>query len=292
MRNLTIKREKSFVSRLKKAKVYIKDELAGDTKINGDKCYKLGDLKNGEEKTFVIGDEETTIYVIQDKFSKNMCNEICIIPAGVENIYLMGECKFNPLGGDNFRFHGMTDPRVLANRKKGAKKFGAFLALCAVVGFVCGFIANYDPPSYAKDGEPKAFVHESGVKIVLTDIFEETEIDGTVFTYGTDDAVVFGYEESFTALEGMEDWTEKEYAEELSAAWGLTDAEVQEQDGLVYFEYSNRSDDTDTMYSYMVVIYKTGKSFWNISFAVDEAQYKEYKPIFVEWAKSVEFAEE
>ena len=62
MRNLTIKREKSFVGCLTKARVFVCDELTGDTKINGDKCYKIGDLKNGEEKTFAIGDEETKIY--------------------------------------------------------------------------------------------------------------------------------------------------------------------------------------------------------------------------------------
>ena len=96
MRNLTIKREKSFVACLVKANVYVHDELTGDTKINGDKCYKLGSLKNGEEKTFTIGDEETKIYVVADKLSMKLTNEVCYIPAGFENVYLMGNALPHP----------------------------------------------------------------------------------------------------------------------------------------------------------------------------------------------------
>ena len=51
MRKLTIKREKSFAGRLTRAKIYIQDELTGDTKINGEKCYKLGE-KNGKYRIY------------------------------------------------------------------------------------------------------------------------------------------------------------------------------------------------------------------------------------------------
>ena len=51
MRNLTIKRAKSVVACLAKVKVYIEDSFADDLEINGVRCRKLGDLKNGEEKT-------------------------------------------------------------------------------------------------------------------------------------------------------------------------------------------------------------------------------------------------
>ena len=291
MRNLIIKREKSFVGFLSKARVYIQDELAGDTKINGDKCYKLGELKNGDEKSFVIGDEETKIYVIQEKFSRNICNEVCYIPSGTEDIYLMGECKYNPLGGNNFRFHGMSDPRVLANRKKTKRKLAVFFLLCAIIGFILGFIGNYDPPKYAKDGEPYRFVEEAGVAITLTDAFSEMETDGTVFTYGTNDAVVFGYEEKFDSFEGFEDWSEEEYGKELINVWKMEDVELQNENGLYFFEYEGNNENTGETYCYMVVIYKEYDAFWNITFAIGKSDYETYKPMFFEWAKSVEFSE-
>ena len=51
MRNLTIKRTKSYVACLAKMKVYIEDRVSGDLVINGVSCRKLGTLKNGEEAT-------------------------------------------------------------------------------------------------------------------------------------------------------------------------------------------------------------------------------------------------
>ncbi len=291
MRNLTIKREKSFVGCLMKATIYVHDELTGDTKINGDKCYKLGVLKNGEEKTFTIGDEETKIYVVGDKLSRNLTNEVCYIPAGYENVYLMGECKYNPFGGNIFRFHGMTDPRVLANRKKSTKKFGVFLAICCVLGGVFGFFSAYDAPVYAKDGEPLEIVDDSGVVMTLTDSFEKLESDGYNFTYGTNDAVVFGMEERFADYKELKEYSLEEYGESLIEYWEV-DSKLQKADGIMYFEYQGESEDTNTVYHYLVSVYKTEDSFWAITFAIDDANYETYKPLFIEWAKSVAFVEE
>jgi hypothetical protein len=54
MRNLTIKREKTFVGSLMKVHVYIEDHFNSEITINNVPCRKLGDLKNNEEKTFEI----------------------------------------------------------------------------------------------------------------------------------------------------------------------------------------------------------------------------------------------
>ena len=75
MRNLTIKRTKSFVGCLAKMKIYIEDPTSNEMLINNTSCRKIGDLKNGEEKTFQIGEQEAKVFVIADKLSKNYCNE-------------------------------------------------------------------------------------------------------------------------------------------------------------------------------------------------------------------------
>lgn len=291
MRGLTIKREKSFVGCLAKARVYVHDELAGDTKINGDKCYKLGELKNGEEKTFPIGDEETKIYVVQDKLSMKLTNEVCYIPAGVENVYLMGEFKFNPFGGNGFRFHGMTDPRVIANRKKSNKKFIVYFVICFIIGIVGGILLANDSYDYAKDGEPAEFVDDSGVKITLTDSFADTNISGFNFTYGSDDVAVLGFADEFIIMEGLEDYTIDEYGE-LSIANNNLNSKLERENGVVYYEYDSYIAEDDITYCYLAAIYKEEDAFWTVTFTVDEANYEEYKPLFIEWAKSVEFTEE
>ena len=51
MRNLTIKREKSFVGSLVKMKIYIEDLTSNEININNTPCRKIGELKNGEERT-------------------------------------------------------------------------------------------------------------------------------------------------------------------------------------------------------------------------------------------------
>lgn len=291
MRNLTIKREKSFVGCLVKANVYVHDELTGDTKINGDKCYKLGSLKNGEEKTFTIGDDETKIYVVADKLSMKLTNEVCYIPAGFENVYLMGECKYNPIGGNNFRFHGMTDPRVLANRKKSNKKFGVYFAICVIVGIAFGIFAGYDSPDLAKDGEPFEIIDDSGVKMTLTDAFVDTNLAGFNFTYGCDDVAVFGFADEFSLMEGLEDYSIKKYGE-LSIANNNFNSEVKKENGVIYYEYDSYVADEGATYCYLAAMYKSEDAFWTVTFAVAEEQYEEYKPYFIEWAKSVEFVED
>ena len=58
MRQLTVRREKTFVGSAAKAHVYIADPQ-GDTVISGMNCSKLGELRNNEEKTFEITEEAT-----------------------------------------------------------------------------------------------------------------------------------------------------------------------------------------------------------------------------------------
>ena len=82
MRNLTIKRTKSFVACAARMKVYIEDPAAGDTTICGVVCRKLGDLKNGASETFLIGEDSAKLFVIADKLSSGFCNAVCSCPPG------------------------------------------------------------------------------------------------------------------------------------------------------------------------------------------------------------------
>lgn len=142
MRNVIIKRNKSFVGCLAKLKVYIEDYTYGETKIGGVPCRKLGTLKNGEEKAFLIPDNAAKIFVIADSLSKNFCNEFYNLPEGQYDIYLSGQCRYNPASGNAFRFDGVTDESVIKNRKKGTKIGIVVLILAIIVGFIIGFIPS------------------------------------------------------------------------------------------------------------------------------------------------------
>lgn len=140
MRNLTIQRTKSFVGCLGKFKVYIEDHNSSELEINGVPCRKLGELKNGEEKTFSIDENAQKVFVIADKMSRNYCNDFFNIPAGDTDMYLSGKSHFSPASGNAFRFDGVTDEEVLENRKKSGKKGGLVTVIAVVLGFIMGFL--------------------------------------------------------------------------------------------------------------------------------------------------------
>ncbi|MBO5328811.1 MAG: hypothetical protein J6B04_06530 [Clostridia bacterium] len=139
MRNLTVKRNKTGVACLAKIKIYVEDRVTPETDINDVPCRKLGDLKNGEEKTFVISNEEVRVFAIADNLSKSYCNDYYKVPAGSEDVYLSGKNRYNPFKGNPFYFDGVTDEEVLKNRKKGSK-IGVLVSILAIIaGFAIGF---------------------------------------------------------------------------------------------------------------------------------------------------------
>ena len=142
MRNLTIKRNKSFVGSLLKTKIYIEDPMSEDIQINGVSCRKLGTLKNGETATFPIGDQAAKVFVIADKVSRGFCCDYYPITAGTENVVLTGKNKFHPGAGNPFRFDGVTDPEVLENRKKGNGKGIVILIVSALAGVITGLLLS------------------------------------------------------------------------------------------------------------------------------------------------------
>lgn len=104
MRNLTIKRNKSFAGCFGKVRVYIEDRNAGELDIKGYPCRKLGELKNGEEKTFSIGNEQLKLFIIGDAMTRDFCMDWKNIPAGANDLRFSGKNTFDPQNGNPFVF--------------------------------------------------------------------------------------------------------------------------------------------------------------------------------------------
>ena len=255
MRNLTIKRNKSFVGCLAKMKVYIADP-AGNIMLNHTPCRKIGDLKNGEEKIFSIDENETTIFVIADQLSKDFCNEFCKIPAGGNDVFLSGKNCFNPANGNAFRFDGVADEEILQNRKKGTRKGMIILIAAAIIGVVAGVMTSL-PLFFNNGSEPLVFSAEE-MQITLTDAFTEATIDGFTACYDSKDVAVLALKESFSMSEDFEDYTLEEYGQLVLQNNGLESyAELQNHSGLTYFEYQNYNPETEEEYYYFSVVYKS-----------------------------------
>lgn len=289
MRKLTIKRKKSFVASLAKLKVYIEDP-AGELDITGIKCRLLGTLANGEEKSFYIEENAAKVFVIADKMSRDYCYDCRNLPEGNEDIYLTGKNAFNPATGNAFRFEGGTDEEV-AKRHKESKKGGLIVLITAIViGFTAAWIISSGVTYSKKKATPKDFSYEE-MTITLTALFKEEEVEGrTVFT--SNDVAVFVLRENFVAGDiDLSGYTVRGYAElarENNPV--MADATYEETDGVPNMVYTYAGDDGKT-YVYFTTFYKSSNAFWIVQYFVNESGYESRKPKFIEWAKTVHFAD-
>ena len=143
MRNLIIRREKSFVACINTMKVYIEDNVYGNTTICGVRCRKLGVLKNGTEAVFQIEDHAAKVFVIAGATSKWFCNDFFQLMPGTEDVFLVGKNCFNPATGNAFRFYNNYGEGVAENRKRCAIKGTLFLVGALLVGVAIGVTIGY-----------------------------------------------------------------------------------------------------------------------------------------------------
>ena len=169
MRNLTIQRHKTAVASMVKMRIYIEDPESNELKINGVACRKIGELKNGEAKTFSIPSTPVKVYAIADKASKDFCNDYYPIPAGNEDVYISGKNHYKPFSGNPFLFDGNTDPDALANRKATKGKNRWVMIAAVIIGLVIGL---FNAGVFDGNGAPKAkdFSY-AGMTITLNDSF-------------------------------------------------------------------------------------------------------------------------
>lgn len=294
MRYLTIKRTKSFVGCLAKMKVYIEDPTSNEMTINNVPCRKIGDLKNGEEKTFQIDERAAKIFVIADKLSQSFCNDYYQLSEGQNNIFLSGENKFNPAAGNAFRFDNNESEEVAANRKKGTRKGMLIMVIAVIVGAIIGFLLSSGYFSgHLSDKAPEAKKFSSdGMTITLTDEFLKTDIEPYTVAYDSKNVAVWALKEEFTLADGFEDNTLEQYADLVIKANNFGSVEIKNVDGLTYFVYKSTSPETNAVYQYYSYVYKADDAFWLVQFATLDENVEKYTSQITEWAKSLEFSDQ
>ena len=295
MRKLTIKREKTFVGCAAKMQVYISDfqsnELeiplhtvdseTGEDKVEKISCRKLGEIKNGEEATFEIGNESAMIFVIADKTSKDFCNDCYPIKAGDEDISLSGKNKFNPMAGNAFRFSD-NDVSMTANRKKSTGKGVLVIIAAALVGILIGYFGMMGIMSGMSSKE-KVFT-AGPMSITLNESFEQQYPVGYSAVYSSKNVAVF-----VTTTAGMEsnivlNTTAAEYAQLVINSSKITNTKVITDGTLTYFVY-----ESGESYTHHTYVYKNAEDFWVIDFAVETKMAKKYSDDISKWAGSVKF---
>ena len=287
MRNLTIKRTKSIVACLKKLSVYIEDPTASELDITGVQCRKIGELKNGEEKTFQIEESAAKVFVIADKLSKDFCNDFYQLPEGKEDLFLSGRNKYSLGAANAFRFDNNNNAEAIANRKRTATKI-----VPVVVGIILGIGLYFGTTNAHRlfptpQPQDKTFAYQE-MNITLTDEFQEHERGENMFAYSSDEVAVFVLKEPFTLMDGSEDITVEEYGEMVLYANGYSIDKLKITDGLVSFEYTHQEE--DVVLWYYSVAYKADNAFWLVQFVAPKDSAPDYEAQFITWAKTVNFS--
>lgn len=288
MRNLTIKRTKSFVACTAKMKIYIEDSTSKEITINNIPCRKIGDLKNGEEKIFQVSEQAAKIFVIVDKLSKNYCNEYYELPEGKQDIFLSGKNKFNPANGNAFRFDNNTSKGIVANRKSGTRRGILVLIAAAVIGAIIGYTFT-DGLFTNKKSEAKTFFSD-GMTIELTDEFKKTDVENYTVVFDSKNVAIFVLQEEFSLMDGFENYTLEQYADLIIETNNLSSAEIKTIDGLIHFEHRYTDTETNDTYQYFSYVYKTDDAFWLIQFATLDKNVETYADKIEEWARTVKFS--
>ena len=294
MRNLTIERRKKFQGSAIPVKFYIEDAENEELRIEQTPCRKLGELKNGETKTFSISTDSAKLFAIHDKLSKEYCNDFYQLPTSTEDIYLFGEARVNPGIGNTFIFDGSTAAPLTPKKKRGRIIGWVVLVIAILVGTIAGRLTGNwiggalfaDDPA---DAEPKIFSAQ-GMQITLNDDFSEESYENFTACYSSREAAVFTLKEPFTLMAGLENYTLEQYGQLVLQSNGMTDFELQTVDGILYFEYEVDNEEDKTTYYYFSTVHKAVDAFWLVQFAVDADDAEEYIPHFIEWAKSVSFS--
>lgn len=279
MRNLTIKRHKSFVGCAVKDKIYIRDELTGTTRIEGVPCRKLGEVKNGKEATFQISDEEQEIFVIADELSKEYCNASVTVPAGTEDVAYAGKHHF-VLGSNPFRFDGQeVTPDQKRKGKKGRLIFWLAVAVGAVVGLLIGLNA----------GKPAEKTFTKGdFTITLTEEFTQIEADNVYTSFETSSVFIWTLREDKQLFEDAEDLTLEQYGKLVMQSNGL-DVPLSREHGRCFFEFTQQTQGQDVYY--MAVCNEGEDAFWVTFFTTPVENKEVYQDSFIQWAKSIKVDE-
>lgn len=293
MRDLTIKRKKSFVACLMQMKIYAEDP-AGDTEIDGTLCRLLGTLGNGEEKTFPIGEEEMRVFVIADGLSKGYCSDYYRVPAGSGNVFLSGKNRLNPASGNAFRFDDNDTEEVRASRRKGTRRGTVVMAVSVVVGLIIGFSAVYvamaltRSEAYTKE---KTFTSE-GVTLTLTEDFKKFRYEGAGFVsaYDSKRVAVFVFRDDFSTGEEALTLSVGEYIDAVISSNNIVTLGKNTEADPAYYIYDYRNPDDGKTYIYYSYVYKAGDAFYTVRFAVEDKYSEDLAPKIEKWAGSAKFS--
>lgn len=140
----------------------------------------------------------------------------------------------------------------------------------------------------ACSAKPKDFSWD-GLTVTLDSSF--TELEGGSFASYFKMYVVVISKETFTELSDVDldpEMSLTDYAALVIEA-NEFEGEPQTKDGITYYNY--KADSEGTEFTYMATVHRLGTAFWTVTFAAETEDYDKAEAQFIEWAKTVTYAE-
>lgn len=288
MRQLTIRRDYNEIAKNKKTQVYVEDEY-GEVKVRKINCHRLGEIKNGEEKSFGITEDAVKIITMSSVSSRKRTADYYQLPAGNEDVTLSGCANGNLIISHAFRFNDNYDNGAIENRRQaignGVKRMVLWIVVAQIVlgivlGVILGVVRLMLPP------QEKAFTCDD-MTITLTDHFYKMDPLGHYMTISSSDVSVFIDYDPFSKAPSLRNYSPERYAETIIRQNDL-DSDAKEYLTLTYFSYYGTSD-SGVDYEYYAFVYKTDDGFWLVQFACEKADSERVIGDIIKYAESVRF---
>ena len=308
MRKLTINTKADAASRGEKLYIYIEDD-AGDTRISGTLCKKIGEIFGGKSNEFMIENGNLKLYTIAENQGQNYDYTPLRMPVGDGDVNLDVELKSESDGSTSvsvgFAKKAEIKPAEASRKAKTSVKNEKIkdasseqkktkpvtVILVIIAAMIIGTLLGYTVTSSiiaAKNAKPKDF-EEGVLNITLTGNFSQEYHAGYSTTFVSKDVAVFVTEESFVNNEYLAIYDEQQYLKYTMVRYGLKDIGINQDVNIYYFEYSNASTSNGKEYLHYVYAYKNDKSFWTVEFVLDSAKTNRYLDKISDWAHSVSF---
>ena len=124
--------------------------------------------------------------------------------------------------------------------------------------------------------------------IDIPDGFEEKTDLGYDAFYVKDDVFVWAIKDPYSGVDGSVEWTIEEYAAVIhSANAEHSPTEVYKEGALTLMEYTVYNSSKSKTFTYLTSMHKGSDAFWIVQLVCEKDDFEEYKPHFIEWAKTI-----
>ena len=159
------------------------------------------------------------------------------------------------------------------------KILSLFLCIATVISLcACTDILSSDKRIYSTEE----------FSINMPDGFEEKTDIGYDAFYVKDDVYVWAIKDPFSAFDGSVEWTIGEYADLIYTSNSQHfPGQVYTEEGLTLMEYTVFNSSKNKTFTYLTSMYKGSDAFWTVQLVCEKDDFEEYKPYFIEWAKTI-----